>query len=316
MLRALTLHTLSPRVTSLLCCSLIFGGCENEVDDRPNILPVAVMAGEENGGASDIAGTSSAGTNAGENAGESAGTEALCESCVEQGAWYRFTKLQLEQLDGGGHPVIAVLNNLWAGDVEGHALNVLFEVRAVDGDQITMGAMNAAWVSEAEDDYCLMPETAIEFVFTRNQCSIINRISAGINIYAGSKEIPKNCSPEGEAINAIPVRDVILGADFSSDCSQILNGRVQSAAIKRSALEETCSCLSPIIESCEGVNPDFEGNSFGECAGCNIRYNSLSRQLNMFQELTWECEVDGEEAVCLEASFEASKLSFTPPACP
>ena len=303
--RALTLRFLHPQLKSsatllsLLSLSMMtIIGCENEVDDRLNILPSTPIAGEQ-----------SAGTPAGEAA-------SSCESCIEQGTWYRFTTLKLETLDGGEHPVIPILNNLWKGDVDAHALNVLFEVRAIEGEQITMGAMNAAWVSEAENDYCLMPETAIEFIFTQSECSIVNTDSAGINIYAGSKEIAKNCSPGGDAINAIPVRDVLLGADFSADCSQLLNGSVQSAAIKRSALEGTCSCLSPILESCEGVNPNFEGNNFGECAGCNTRYNSLSRQLNMFQELKWECEVDGEEAVCLEASFEASKLNFTPPVCP
>ena len=322
MSRALTLHSLcshydlSASLTSLcILCVLSLAGCENEIDDTPNVLPTGPTAGE--GSAGEGSAGEGAGATAGESAGATAGESASpCESCAEVGAWYRFTALELESLDGGPHPVISVLNNLWARDVDDHVLNVLFEVRSVEGDQITMGAMNAAWVSEADDDYCLMPETAIEFIFTQSQCSISNSDAAGINIYAGSKEIAKNCSPEGEATNAIPVRDVLLGADFSADCSQLLSGSVRSAAIKRSALEGTCSCLSPVLESCEGVDPNFEGNSSGECVGCNTRYNSLSRQLNMFQELTWECEVDGEQAVCLEASFAASKLSFTPSACP
>ena len=325
MSRALTLRLVCSHLDSsttlaslVILCVLGLVGCENEIDDRPNVLPSEPTAGESVAGESAGATAGeSAGVTAGESAGAAAGESAPpCESCAEVGAWYRFTTLELESLDGGPHPVVSVLNNLWARDVDDHVLNVLFEVRSVEGDQIKMGAMNAAWVSEADDDYCLMPETAIEFIFTQSQCSISNSDSAGINIYAGSKEITKNCSAEGEATNAIPVRDVLLGADFSTDCSQLLSGSVRSAAIKRSALEGTCSCLSPILESCEGIDPSFEGNSFGECMGCNTRYNSLSRQLNMFQELTWECEVDGEEAVCLEASFAASKLSFTPSVCP
>ena len=285
---------------------------ENEIDESQNILPMIAgqMAGTE------TAGTATAGN---EQGGETEGgdrNENQCTDCAQVGTWYRFTSLGLEAIDNGPHPVIAVLNSLWSADVNSHSLNVLFEIRAVDGDQITMGAMNAAWVSEAEDDYCVMPETAIEFIFTQNACNMSNTVPAGINIYAGSQEIPKNCSPQGEATNAIPVRDVLLSADFAPDCGSIVNGTVRSAAIKRSALENTCSCLSPVLSSCQGIDPNFEGNNFGECGGCNQRYSSLSRQLNSIQELTWECEVDGEQSVCIEASFEASRLSFTPPQCP
>ena len=294
----------------VLGLAIIAHACEmeNEIDTSPNVLPVA--AGET-AGADILAGN--------EQAGESEGSmnnEPQCATCAQIGTWYRFTSLSLDTIDGGPHPVIAVLNSLWSADVGSHFLNVLFEVRAVDGDQITMGAMNAAWISEAENDYCVMPESAIEFIFTQSECNMSNSVPAGINIYAGSQEIPKNCSPQGEAGNAIPVRDVLLSADFAPDCGSIVNGTVRSAAIKRSALEGTCSCLSPVLGSCQGIDPNFEGNNFGECTGCNQRYSSLSRQLNSIQELTWECEVDGEQSACIEANFEAKRLNFTPPQCP
>ena len=296
----------------LLCFTFVIltSACEmeNEIDDSPNILPTATVQ--------------TAGTDIVEGGGEAGASESgtsnssQCGDCAQVGTWYRFNSLGLDTIDGNPHPVIAVLNSLWSADVSSHSLNVLFEIRAVEGEQITMGAMNAAWVSEAENDYCVMPETAIEFIFTQSECSMSNSVPAGINIYAGSQEIPKNCSPQGEAVNAIPVRDVLLAAEFTPDCGSIVNGTVVSAAIKRSALEGTCSCLSPVLGSCEGIDPSFEGNNFGECGGCNQRYSSLSRQLNSIQELTWECEVDGEQSACIEANFEASRLDFTPPQCP
>ncbi|MAD60207.1 MAG: hypothetical protein CMH49_01665 [Myxococcales bacterium] len=296
----------------LLCFAIgvLTSACEmeNTIDDSPNVLPTA--AGQMAG--ADIV---EGGAEAGED-GSGDSNESQCANCAQIGTWYRFSNLGLDAIDGRPHPVVAVLNSLWSADVDSHSLNVLFEIRAVDGEQITMGAMNAAWVSEAENDYCVMPETAIEFIFTQSECSMSNSVPAGINIYAGSQEIPKNCSPQGEAVNAIPVRDVLLSAEFTSDCGSIVNGTVRSAAIKRSALEGTCSCLSPVLGSCEGLNPSFEGNNFGECGGCNQRYSSLSRQLNSIQELTWECEVDGEQSACIEAHFEASRLDFTPPQCP
>ena len=281
--------------TIFLICILFFA-CENEIDTTPNVFPVAVEPGDIDMMRGD------------------SGLD-LCDDCLMIGSWYRFDLLQLDSLDGGPHPVVAILNNLWKVDVDKHVLNVLFEVRAIDGDLVTVGAMNAAWVSDDEDGYCTLPDNSIEFVFKRNGCSFTNEIPAGINIYAGSVEIPKNCSPGGEAVNAIPARNVILAAEFTPDCSSIINGSVVSAAIKKGALEETCSCLNGNIEGCVGPDPNFEGNNFGECQRCNTNYQSLSRQLNTIQQLSWQCEVDGEQAVCLEGSFSAQQLDFTPPVC-
>ena len=276
-------------------------GCDNPIDTSPNVLPEPLVM---------EAGESMSGATGGETQPDQ------CASCVEVGSWYRFDLLQLEALDGGIHPVIGVLNSLWRADISSHVLNVLFEVREIDGDQIKMGAMNAAWLSEAEDDYCVLPSTAIEFVFTRSECQISNPAPAGINIYAGSQEIPKNCSPDGgDARHAIPVRKVSLSGSFDSECQTIGDGVVQGAAIKRSALEQTCSCLNT-LDNCGGPDANFMGDMNGECAGCNVNYTSLARPLNLFKPLEWNCEIDGEQAVCIEATFSATRLNFTPPVCP
>ena len=297
--RALTLVTMSALAA--------LSSCDREIEVKPNVLPMAKPV--------DMAPPVT--PDEGTPSGDMGPQVDPCADCLEVDTWYRFDTLALEALDGGPHPVIALLNNFWRTDVNNHVLNVLFEVRAIEGDQVTIGAMNAAWVSEAENDYCLLPSTAIDFIFTRQGCGIINADPAGINIYAGSVEIPKNCSPAGsDAENAIPVRDVILSGEFSSDCSVISNGAVQSAAIKRSALETTCTCLNGDLDGCVGLNPDFSGNNFDECQGCNETYQSLSRQLNAIRQLDWNCEVDGEEAVCIEAGFSATRLDFTPPVCP
>ena len=303
----LSLRLANPIKLFIILASLfsLWTACENELDQSKNILPTPQTEQDAMTTGMDAMVNNTADMMVG----------GACATCPEIGSWYRFTKLQLDSIDRGPHPVISILNSLWSADVDSHALNILFEIKAVEGDQITVGAMNAAWLSEAENDYCILPETAIEFIFTQNNCTISNQQSAGINIYAGSQEIPKNCSPTGEALNAIPVRDVLLATEFTSDCGQLVNGVVQSAAIKKVALEETCSCLSPVIASCEGIDSNFEGNNFGECAGCNTRYSSLSRRLNSIQQLNWECEVDGEQAVCIGASFEANRLDFTPPVC-
>lgn len=277
-----------------LLMSLICSACENEIDTTPNVFPIATEPSE---------------------ADMEVVPPGACDECLVVDSWYRFDLLALDSLDGGPHPVITILNNLWEVDVDKHILNVLFQIRAIDGEFVTVAAMNAAWVSAEENDFCALPETAIEFVFKRDECSIINENPEGLNIYSGSASIPKNCSPDGEAVNAIPARDVILSAEFTADCSSIINGSVVSAAIKKSALEETCSCLNGNLDGCVGPDPNYEGNRFGECQKCNSNYQSLSRQLNTIQQLEWLCEVDGEQAVCLEGSFSAQRLDFTPPGC-
>lgn len=278
--------------------------CSNELDLTPNVLPQPIDMSVE--------------VDRGEGMGDMGDMNPdfdPCGDCLEVGAWYRFDELALKSLDGGAHPVIALLNSFWRTDVSNHVLNILFEVRAINGDQVVIGAMNAAWVSEAENDYCVLPSTAIEFTFTRTGCDIINQDPAGINIYAGSVEIAKNCSAGGVSDNAIPVRDVILGGSFTDECAKISEGTVVSAAIKRSALETTCSCLNGDLQGCIGIDPSFEGNNFGECQGCNETYQSLARQLNTIRQLDWNCEVEGEQAVCIEAGFDATRLDFSPPSC-
>ena len=236
-----------------------------------------------------------------------------CATCPALGTWYRFTKMQIASLDGNPeHPAIRVLNNLWSRDIEEDQLNVMFEVKEVNGSQITIRALNAARYNTPDTGYCLLPETAIEFVFNRDGCDFTNPEPSGINIYAGSVDIPKNCSPELEAPNTIPVREVTLTGAFNDDCSQIISGRVPSASIPQVGLTQTCTCLSPIVESCGGLDPSFESE---QCAGCNTAYTSLQEQLSLFGELSYGCEANGAPAVCLEAEFEAERLNFTPSDC-
>ena len=162
-------------------------GCnQNQIDTTPNILPRSQggQANQNEGGIMEEGG--SMGGNQGEE---------NCESCIQVGHFYRFTELALTSLDQNPmHPVIGTLNSLWAGDIENHQLNILFEIKEVAADQIRVSALNAAWNGQGDDDYCLLNDTAIEFNFTRSGCGFENSEKAGINIYAGSTEYPKNCA--------------------------------------------------------------------------------------------------------------------------
>jgi hypothetical protein len=178
---------------------------------------------------------------------------------------------------------------------------------------VRVRALNAARYADPSQGICLLPDTAVEFEFARTGCDFINPEPSGINIFAGSKEIPKNCSPDLPTPNTIPVRAVTLSGTFSDDCGAILSGQVPSASIPRSGLDETCTCLSPILETCTGIDPSYQDE---RCGGCNVAYKSLNQQLSFFGELSYGCEADGEEATCLEASFSAQRLEMSPEVCP
>ena len=307
-------------ILKALIISFIFTiACENKLDESNNILPqMEVEAGEEEeGGAIVECEASTAGMEVNNENSECV----PCPDCPAVGSWYRFDELAITALDGDeSHPIKDTLNMLWAGDIERNQLNILFEIIEKTETQIKMRALNAAFLSTDPDDFCLLPETAIEFTFERDQvngCGFTNPEASGINVYAGSKEIPKNCAPNLPTPHTIPIRNATLSGKFARGCDRIRLGEVLSAAIPKSSLGKICSCLAPQIESCKGPNPNYMGNFKGECVGCESSFlMSLESQLSNFQELQFECEADGGPAACLAASFEAQRLSMTPPICP
>jgi hypothetical protein len=305
-----------------LTLSFTLLGCENPIDETPNVLPSTPSNGGDltgEGGALSAGETPSTGATSAmcDGGAESEVGCGPCQDCPQQGTWYRFTDLDVISLDDNEtHLAIRILNNLWAGDIDRHQLNILFEILETDGDQVRVRALNAAWISAEQDDYCVLPNTGIEFNFVKQGCAFTNPTPSGINIYAGSQNIPKNCALGIEVPHTIPVREVTLNGSFSEDCGAILNGHVPAASIPRSGLSQVCSCLYPNIEGCLGPDPAYPGKDDGSCAGCAEPYNSLDQQLNMLGPLDFNCTADGGEATCLVGSFTAERLDFTPPVCP
>ena len=84
----------------LSACLITMLACENEIDTTANILPTSPIAGE-----AEEAGVVSGGSST--TAGDSMSGEVVqegCMSCVEVGAWYRFTTLQLNSIVEGRTP--------------------------------------------------------------------------------------------------------------------------------------------------------------------------------------------------------------------
>ena len=234
-----------------------------------------------------------------------------CTDCLEEGTWYRFDTLNIDALDGNNNtPVKSILNVVWSGDINDQYLNILIQILEVQGDSVRARALNAAWTGEGDRDICLLEQTAVNFEFQKSGCGFEANNPTQINVYAGSQEIPKNCAPNAPAPNAIPVREVKLSGRFTNDCVGIIDGKVLNAVLKESDLDQICTCLID-LDSCAGLDPTYEGMG---CAGCNTNYNNLNEQLRPFGT-TYSCESDGERGVCLDASYSAQQLSYSPSPC-
>ena len=256
------------------------------------------------------------------------GSENGCD-CLQVGDWYRFDNLTLNSLDGNpSHPARGILNNLWAVDIRTLQLNVLFEITDIsDGGttrEVTIRAMNAAYNGDTIESICLLPSTEISFTLAVDGCGFSPISSGGINIYAGSQEIPKNCGPDVVVPHTIPVRNVALEGIFEAGCGRILEGKVPGASLGQLEIGGICTCLasSPeALERCEGPASGYQDPA-GLCNGCGERYSNLGEQLetlNGGRPLALGCEVDEGDgprpAICLDASFSAERLNFSPMNC-
>ena len=250
--------------------------------------------------------------------------------CLQIGDWYRFDGLTLDSLDGNpSHPARGILNNLWAVDIRTLQLNVLFEITEINGEgsvrEVTIRAMNAAYNGDTVETICLLPSTEISFTLAVDGCSFSPISSGGINIYAGSQEIPKNCGPDVVVPHTIPVRNVALGGIFEAGCGRILEGKAPGASLGQLEIGGICTCLASNpegLERCEGPASDYQDPA-GLCNGCGERYSNLGEQLetlNGGRPLELGCEVDEGDgprpAICLDASFSAERLNFSPMNCP
>ena len=98
----------------------------------------------------------------------------------------------------------------------------------------------------------------------------------------------------------------------------------QVASLGQLEIGGICTCLASNpagLERCEGPASDYQDPA-GLCNGCGERYSNLGEQLetlNGGRPLALGCEVDEGDgprpAICLDASFSAERLSFSPMNC-
>ncbi len=289
---------------------------EKPIDMTPNNLPTAELQ-------MDQAMDQTMDPNADQNMTDMQMQAETCDTCLQPGSWYRFNELKITAINQKPNsPVINILNPLWKRDIENQFLNVMFQIDRVENGQIMIRAMNAALSNPETGEYCLLDtgskiDTSTTFTFDQSGCDFTPTTPSGINIYAGSVDIPKNCAVNLPTKHSIPVRNVMLSGSFSEGCSKLINGKVSNAGIPGDELSGVCTCLSPgSVDNCGTIDPAYVGNN-GKCAGCGSAYTSLGDQLMLLREAPISaCPVDGKDAVCIDASFSADRLDFTPSICP
>ncbi|MCB9730197.1 MAG: hypothetical protein H6744_12890 [Deltaproteobacteria bacterium] len=278
------------------------GACENDTNVPLNKLPTVADGSAD----SDVSA----------DGGADSDVSATCE-CATVGDWYRFTELALDTIAGGENPLLPILNGIWAKDIANYDLNILFRVEAVSDSEVTLRAVSAARVGAlGTTGICVLPGTEFDVVHPRSGCALGDSARTGINVYAGTTALVKNCAPNITPEHAIPARDLVLKATVAGDCSHIVSGTVVSGVISESALDSVCSCIKASAEECGPLDPSYD--AVPACKGCGSAFASLKTLLkNIGQIDTYEAKTSsGEPAVAVTGHFQAVRLDSSPPNCP
>ncbi|MSP91279.1 MAG: hypothetical protein EXR79_05690 [Myxococcales bacterium] len=305
------------RWIGLLANAALVAACENPVETRPNKLPSL-----DAGTVADAAGDGSA-TDLGPVA------TATCD-CLKVGDWFRFTKLELESIDGDSKAfVIGALNPVWQADIDKLELNFYMEVKEIKPDRVKFRVVNGARVAgtkPADGKTCVLQYTSTDLEHVRNGCNLGGSPPSKMNVFAGTPTNTKNCSVKGPVKHVIPVRQAVLESVLSADCNTLGSGRVTSGSIAKDGLLATCTCLALGKDLAEDVclppDPAFKDESNGGvCAGCAKGFQNLKTLLESFnggEDLAYKCKAeDGGPAVCITARYAGKRLEGPPPPdCP
>ncbi len=306
----------------LLLAPVGVAGCGNSVDNTANYIPTAGSAGGSGG--TDAGTGSSDGVGGGDTTGPDSSTgggtptyEGPC-NCLVPGMWFKFDSLGVTALDGQDHSVIGTLNPLWAADIDKHELNIMLEVMEANADEVVFRASNAARVDES-GGVCVLESTYTELRHPRSGCTLERSDQGGINVYAGSLDVPKNCTTVLPVPHAIPVSKLETSSVLTPSCDRIESGTILSGIISQHELVNICTCLvlgSGLSETCGELDASYADAEDGTCTGCNDSYINLDELLQGFGPLAYAALTDaGEPAVGIEGFWTATRLDQSPPLC-
>ena len=240
-----------------------------------------------------------------------------CSTCLKPGTVHRVTLLQVTQLDGKDHPVIGVLNPLWAEDIALYELNILFRVVSVEDTELQLSVLSGARVG-TDGQICAMEDTVSPLSLTRAGCLTSDPAPTVLSIFDGAPTTPKTCTTFPTTLpvrHVIPVVNAKITADYSSDCTVMINGQVDGV-IALEAIEQICTCSTGTgIYSDKCGSPD-DAYVDANCGGCGSSWKSLLDLLKAFGPLDFSCTTeDDKPGVCIKARFEAVAFD-APPSCP
>jgi hypothetical protein len=276
---------------------LLTTACANEVDDTENLLLLPKAEG-------------------------------ACGECLSVGAWYRFTELKLTDISGGTDGLKGALNQTWALDILKHELTILMEVVSVDASQVEFRLVNGARVGES--GLCRLLETEVSMIQPFEGDELGASEPTTFYVFAGSQAHPKNCNAAYH--HSIPVSQVVVTSGCSGVCDPIEEDFIVgefNGAMSKSGFNGTCTCLELgdklSDEACGDFSADYIDDVYdGVCDGCGPEYKALGALVGLFnmedgkpKELNFgDCEeLAGEPAVCVTATFRASRMLEAPPAC-
>lgn len=285
---------------ALALAGVLFSACANDTEDDPNVLlkPTA---------------------------------EGPCADMLVEGDWYRFNSLAIAQLGGGASMLLDQLNGLWSADILKDELNIVFKVIEINSEKVTLEIYSGARVGEGDDrTFCLLDGTKATFSPPLTESGIGPSEGVSVVVFSGSQASPKNCGPPERGIHGIPVLDAVFQAGCDAD-QGLISGTIKGA-IRKEVLDATCTCLvtddSLSDAICGELSTTVSSGVEGVCEFCvgefedgkTKNYSSLADLIPIFngnKPILYECTdaSDGATAVCLDATFDASRVPFVPTIC-
>jgi len=236
---------------------------------------------------------------------------------------FRFTRLEIDEPEA----LASTLNSMWAGELAGNSLNVLFHVlEAEAGTGVAFESIRLAagpgWHSptttapltdEEIDSYCLLPDMEVEIEmepYHGYQCVFKSAQSTSLLFHLGPQTEPMVCSPLLDAPNTTPIKDLKVRFGFNEDCTAIEDGFLDGCILEAEA-QRICMCLiagtCPTPEAPETpFDPDDLSGYCGDaCGGGWISFGSIIKSFGLRQSCV---DADGRQGFRLQAFFDAEDV--------
>ncbi|MCA9649282.1 MAG: hypothetical protein KC501_05200 [Myxococcales bacterium] len=303
----------------------LLGGCGDDGDAPPNMLPTASASGTDTGNG---AGSTDTGTPDDTGTTEGGGGPSFPTT-------YRFDCVDIIDVgDSDGDGVAdgnsiqaTLLENTWASDIDNFKLNIMLTVRERDDAAGTATIAIGSGIGTGLDDQCVEPSTAsmayqasydpdaAQWQPGGDGCAepaagagfggtYTFELGASDTIYIYAQDddgTTFNCVPGGAAPNAVPLH--AISATVTVDANDQISAGELSGCLLESEAQGLCSCLG---ECMGGSNPG--------CEGCPDGSTPLSTLLGGVMPTDNCTTIMGATAFDLRVGFTTRRLPVDEPA--